>query len=113
MLSARKLYSFFYSAQLYIAYLIAYQEDAEESQRQKQQKATTRPTRKNESDAVSSSSGKTAFEELFKIDSKYLNSEFELKRIFGSKVINYERRYFLNYYVCVQTLATILILCKS
>ncbi|XP_021963166.1 transcription factor 25 [Folsomia candida] len=66
-------------------------EDAEESQRQKQQKATTRPTRKNESDAVSSSSGKTAFEELFKIDSKYLNSEFELKRIFGSKVINYER----------------------
>lgn len=36
---------------------------------------------------------KAAFEGIFRIDSKFLNSEFELKKIFGSKVINYERRF--------------------
>ncbi|CAL8100993.1 unnamed protein product [Orchesella dallaii] len=32
-----------------------------------------------------------AFEQVFKIDNKLLNPEFELKKIFGAKVINYER----------------------
>ena len=33
------------------------------------------------------------FERLFGMDSKYLNSEFELRKIFGSKVLNMERGY--------------------
>ena len=45
-----------------------------------------------------SRSGKNAqneaeFERLFGMDSKYLNSEFELRKIFGSKVLNMERGY--------------------
>lgn len=32
-----------------------------------------------------------SFEQIFKIESKLLNPDFELKKIFGAKVINYER----------------------
>lgn len=56
------------------------------------QKANRPGGRKVDEAAQQAARANAAFEALFKIDPKFLNSEYELKRIFGAKVINYERR---------------------